>query len=420
MRHMRVLLVLLFSLSLVFQCFAQSDSLWPSDYRRSSIGQKAMPFIEYTNFLSVESRSFSTALLYRLRTETTYDQALKNEILSSADQGFSLGSIQSNEVRFAYQSHRNRYLIPFPKKSIALFHRGATTLSGSDDLLRLVLEGNKATAGQVLDLSNFKYEDWLYSGIQFQFAFLLDTLPISVGTSLIFGHTYQNYASNEAELFTASNGSEILFNGAIEYQSSTQESYLGLNGMGLALDFSTEEQWGKHQLKFKLQDLGFIYMASAASLSTDTTISFSGIEINNIFSINSEVFQSSVDSSTNFFGEVSTQALWRFMPFMAQLDYNYHIKKGALEAIYLRSRYRKLQAYRPRLELGMNWKLAKRHFLSSGLNVGGFNNWGISSEYHWQISRYWQLNLGLSHLNNLAISSLAGGSSGYFSLRYYL
>lgn len=72
------------------------------------------------------------------------------------------------------------------------------------------------------------------------------------------------------------------------------------------------------------------------------------------------------------------------------------------------------------MELGARWQLRDNMHLNTGFNVGGFNNWGISAEYLCQIRTLWQLGLGVSHVNTLAIQGLAGGSSAFISLRYYL
>jgi hypothetical protein len=403
-----------------FSSFSQSDTLWPVEHRQSVIGVKAKPFIEYYGMVTAESANLSTSLLVQLRTVINYDQTLKDEIISSSALGLQLGAVQNNELRFAYQGHRNRYLIPFAKKSIALFHRGQTGLSASEDLVRLILNGNKATAGTPQDLSDFAYEDWLYSGLQFQFAFLVDTLPISIGTSLILGHYYQSARSGQTSLFTAENGSEIQFDGSYAFNDVSRPYLLGVSGVGLAVDFETQERWAKHEVKFKAQDLGFIYFTKGTSSAVDSSFSFTGINVANLFSLEESVFQASLDSTGNILETAQQLNYTRALPFMLQLEYEYHLQKGALKSIYLQSRYRNLVSYLPRVEIGARWNLSKKDKLGSGLNLGGFNSWGVSVNYSREIGKYWHLGLGLSHLNTLAFQSLAGGSSGFMSLRYYL
>jgi hypothetical protein len=403
-----------------FNSFSQSDTLWPAEYRQSAIGIKAQPFIEYNGMLSTESTNLNTSLLLKLRTAKTYDQTLKDEIFATLGDGLQLGAVVNNDLRFAYRGHRNRYLIPFAKRSIAIFHRGQTALSASDDLVRLILNGNKSTAGTPQDLSDFAYEDWLYSGLQFQFAFLVDTLPVSIGASLILGHSYQSASSGTTSLFTAENGSEIRFDGSFSYDDVNRPYLLGIAGVGLAIDFETQERWAKHEFKFKAQDLGFIYFTQGTRSEVDSSFSFSGINVANILSLEESVFQASLDSTSDFLGEAGEVDNMRVMPFMLQVEYEYHLQHGALKSIYLQSRYRNLVSYLPRVEIGARWKLSKKQHIGSGFNIGGFNTWGLSVTYTREIEKYWHLGLGLSHLNTIAIQSLAGGSAGFMSLRYYL
>jgi hypothetical protein len=132
------------------------------------------------------------------------------------------------------------------------------------------------------------------------------------------------------------------------------------------------------------------------------------------------VFQASLDSTSDFLGEAGEVDNMRVMPFMLQVEYEYHLQHGALKSIYLQSRYRNLVSYLPRVEIGARWKLSKKQHIGSGFNIGGFNTWGLSVTYTREIEKYWHLGLGLSHLNTIAIQSLAGGSAGFMSLRYYL
>jgi len=370
--------------------------------------------------VSAESSNLSTGLLLKLRTATTYDDAIKNDILGSLDNGLRVGALQNNEIRFAYKGHKRRYLRPYAKQSIALFLRGQSALAASEDMVKLLLNGNKSTAGTPQDLSDFAFEDWLYSGLQLQFSFLIDTVPISIGAGVIVGHRYQSISTQNTTLFTAESGTEIRFDGSVDYEAVSRPFAYGIAGVGLGFDLATEERWGKHQIKLNAQDLGFITFSDGTGLEVDSSFSFTGINISNIFSLQEGSFESSLDSTQNVLGEPSTINYTRLLPFMLQLEYEYHISIASLKSLYLQGRYRYLPSYLPRVELGARWQLRDNMHLNTGFNVGGFNNWGISAEYLCQIRTLWQLGLGVSHVNTLAIQGLAGGSSAFISLRYYL
>tara|TARA_R110001592_G_scaffold162584_2_gene396054 strand:- start:197625 stop:198893 length:1269 start_codon:yes stop_codon:yes gene_type:complete len=419
----QIILYLTTALLLGNALFSQTDSskvLGPEILTRSPLGLKVRPYLEYQGQISFESSNLSTGLLLRLRTATTYDDAIKNDILGSLDNGLRIGILQNNEIRFAYKGHKKRHLRPYARQSIALFLRNQTSLAASKDLVNLVLSGNKSTAGIVQDLSDFDYEDWLYSGLQLQFSFLIDTLPVSIGAGLIVGHRHQSISTGKATLFTAENGTEISFDGSLDYNAVSRPFAYGIAGVGLGFDLMTEERWGKHQLKLAAQDLGFLTFSDGAGLKVDSSFSFTGINIANIFAVEEGFLESSLDSTQNVLGEPSTMNYTRLLPFMLQLEYEYLISRSSLKSLYLQGRYRYLPSYLPRVELGARWELRENMHLNTGFNLGGFNNWGISTEYFWQIKTLWQLGLGVSHINTLAIQGLSGGSSAFFSLRYYL
>jgi len=401
--------------------FAQPDSITgPEILTRPPLGITIRPFLEYRNMTSVESNNLSTDILARLISSNINDQALIDEISSSLDNGLKIGSLQNNEIRFTFKGHKKRYLRPYAKQSIAIFQRAQTALSASEDLVNLILNGNKATAGTAQDLSDFSYEEWLYSGLQLQFAFLIDTVPVSVGASLIVGHKHQSANTNNTTLFTAENGTEIRFDGSFNYNSVGRPFLYGIAGVGLGIDLATEERWGKHQVKLAAQDLGFITFVDGTNLALDSSFSFTGINVSNIFALQESIFEASLDSTANVFGEPRTINYTRLLPFMLQLEYEYHISKSNLKSLYLQGRYRYLMSYLPRVELGARWQITENIRLNTAINLGGFNSWGLSTEYYWQIRKLWQLGLGVSHVNTLVVQSLAGGSSAFISLRYYL
>jgi len=413
-------LIALFSSVALYSQTDPSKVFGPEILTRPALGLSVRPYFEYLGMASAESSNLSTSLLLKLRTATTYDDALKNDILSNLESGFRIGSVQNNEFRFAYKGHKRRYLRPYAKQSIALFLRGQTSLAASEDMMNLLLNGNKATAGISQDLSDFAYEDWLYSGLQLQFSFLIDTVPVSVGTSLIVGHSHQSTRTGNTSLFTAESGSEIRFDGSIDYNAVSRPFTYGIAGVGLGIDLASEERWGKHELKLNAQDLGFITFSDGSGLEVDSSFSFTGINVSNLFALQEGFFESSLDSTTNVFGKPSNVNYTRILPFMLQLEYDYHISIASLKSLYVQGRYRYLPFYRPRVEIGARWELTEKMHLNTGVNMGGFNNWGLSTEYFWQIKTLWQLGLGVSHINTLAIQGLAGGSSAFISLRYYL
>lgn len=411
------------ALLLANSLFAQTDSakvFGPEILTRPPLGLKVRPYLEYIGQASAESSNLSTGLLLKLRTATTYDDAIKNDILGSLDKGLKIGALQNNEIRFAYKGHKRRYLRPYARQSIALFHRSQTSLAASDDMVNLLLNGNKSTAGTEQDLSGLAFEDWLYSGLQLQFSFLIDTLPVSIGAGIIVGHSHQNISTGNTTLLTAENGREISFDGTLNYEAVSRPFTYGIAGVGLGFDIMTEERWGKHQIKLAAKDLGFLSFSDGSALQVDSSFNFTGINIANILAAEEGLISSSLDSTQNVLGEPSPMNYTRLLPFMLQLEYEYHISMSSLKSLYLQGRYRYLPSYLPRVELGARWELRENMHLNTGFNLGGFNSWGISTEYFWQIKTLWQLGLGVSHINTLAIQGLSGGSSAFISLRYYL
>ena len=411
MRKLIISCLFLFSLPLL----GQEDSLVEFDmapnYKRLS-----RPFLDGFTEQGGASANWTSQQIYQFFYGDFIDDALKEELMANASNGLQLSSMANWEFRFCYEGHQKSKLMPFPTKSFYIFNRSYTTLSMSYDLTRLMLYGNRSTASSPQDIGAFNYQSWFFSGLGHQYTFLIDTIPLSVGVGLVAMHTLDRHNTGTASLTTASDGSQIDFNGAYDFGQSGATSSYGISGWGLAFNLATAEKRGNHELKLFANDLGFAYMPDWLQVSRDSSFSFSGLDAGSLFTFDRATFDGMIDSLTDGLVGGSREGTFQLLPFQLGLDYRYNLEEAF---VYVNFDYRNLPNYLARVAggYGYNWENLR---LQGGLAYGGFNGFSMDLALNWKINRDWHLRGGMTNVFGLAIPTWSGGTLGSLGLRYIL
>lgn len=393
---------------------AQIDSLTDLSLERNG-GRINRPFFDVFTEQGLASTQLSTAQLWTFFNSDFIDDSQKDQMMDRASkQGLNLGLVQTWEFRLCYEGHHQSRLKPFPKRSIFLFNRAYSSLGLSPDLSRLFLYGNRATAGVAQDIGGFDYESWFYSGIGHQFTFMVDTIPVSLGLSLVAVHTLDDHQTGSASLFTEPDGSAILFDGDYNFGQSGANSSFGITGWGLSLNLESAERYEQHELRLGIQDFGFAYMSRWREITRDSSFSFSGLDAGNLFTFNQARFDELQDSLEVGLTGGTKDGSWKLLPFKIQAEYRYHFKH---QFVYTKISYLNIATFRPRLALGYAY-CWDNFDLQSGLAYGGFNGFSMDLDLRWRINRHYHLRAGLSNVFGLALPTWSGGTLGNFGCRY--
>lgn len=377
------------------------------------------PYLEMSTIQGGASKQWSTNQMLEFFYGDFVDDAEKAEMMSAASsEGLSLGSIQSWDFRLAFEREktepRKGPYLDMPQNAIFIYNRSYNSLKMSPDMLRLFLYGNRATAGEAQDISDFNYQSWFYSGIGYQYSFLIDTLPVSVGLSLVSMHTLDDHSTGQASLTTAPDGSHIDFAGAYHFGQSGATTAYSINGWGLALNLETHERFGNHEFSLAAYDLGAVNMPNWLQIDRDSSFSFEGINLGNLFNLSEGSFNNLIDSLSDGLLGGGRAGRWKMLPFRLQFNYRYHFQK---QFAYADLEYLHLPNWFPRAAVGYGYRW-KKFKANTGLAYGGFNGLSWDLGLDWKITKHWQMQGGLSNLFGLALPGWSGGTIGNYRLRY--
>lgn len=382
-------------------------------------GNLARPYLSVDYEIDAGSRDWSSQEMLDFFYGGFLNHELKSGLLRSVDEELSLGFQNSWQLNFVYQGHKKVKLLPIPKRSIYFYNRSYSSLNLSRDLVELALFGNKLRAGERFNDLTMNYESWFYSGLGFQFGLLVDTIPISLGLSLVGVHSFQGADASINELYTALNGSSIQFDGRYKYDQSSGTSTLALNGLGFALSLATEEQRANHRLRISLDDLGLAYLSDLQRISRDSSFTFNGFAIPRLLSAEDPFIEEQGDSISGALVGAKKAEEWRLLPFRLALDYGYTFSKSGRHGMGLRFNYLYLQAYFPKTSLYYQYRV-KDLRLAGGLAYGGFREWSLDLNLDWSFAKYWRLNFNLQNVAGLFFLQEFQGAGAYAAIRYYL
>jgi hypothetical protein len=208
----------------------------------------------------------------------------------------------------------------------------------------MVFYGNEMFAGDTAKLFNFRMNYLHYEQFRFGWKWEGDATHGSYGAafSLLSGDDNLYINGTSTGLYTAPDGSYLqLPLGMNVFESDTaRKKYFSQNGMGVSADIFYELPYlfakKPGRITFALNDLGFIrWNANSLHYAVDSFYTFSGITVDNLVHLDSNVFSS---ANTNHLiqsnAKVERAVYQRYIP--ATLDIhtytfygrNFHFEKG--------------------------------------------------------------------------------------------
>lgn len=189
--------------------------------------------------------------------------------------------------------------------SFSFFDRQHLDMKFSDDLFYTYFYGNKIFAGETAMLGNFSLNLLRYQQFCFGWDWKGDAEHGSYGVafSVLSGEENIFLHAGKANMFTEQNGRDIDLDAEITMQRSdtSRKKFFAQNGMGLSTDFYYELPyivWRKPgKITFEVNDLGLIrWSSNSMHYSADSSYHYEGIEVDDLFNIDSNSTQLHIDS----------------------------------------------------------------------------------------------------------------------------
>lgn len=272
----------------------------------------------------------------------------------------------------------------------------------SEDLFKLAFYGNGNFIDQNLDLAKSSSQTFSYhhigvkGGIKWNNIGKFKSIQIIATPAFVWGVAHQELHLERGNFLTRVNGEfiDVDFSGNYSTNDSLYESS-GPRGYGAKIELNLLLVSSKNKIGLSITDLGFISWQNQINYDLDTSFTFSGIEIDDVFNIQdtllsvAQVQDSTFTSSEKkftqnipmlisvYFEHAFTKKLYlknwlqhrfvaHYIPFvMSQINYKTHGFSGGVSIAY--GGYSSIQAG---LQLGYDFKSAD--FILGSTNLLGF------------------------------------------------
>ena len=258
---------------------------------------------------------------------------------------------------------------------IGIGYRDFAYANFTDDLFKLVFQGNSQYAGQYAKVGPSELKEWNYSSL---FVGAQKTvsknLLLGARLSLIKAGFYRETKIKAGTLYTDPNGAYVEMSAPFAWYSQKRPDnpFSGNNGWGGGIDLYAQRLFKKSVLSFEIRDLGFVRWKNMDTYNGDKTYRYDGVYISNILAAgNSFITDVSLDSVAKQLGiqkEVKNKTT--LLPTKLQLTYLY--KASSKISVKGDLNYMFLKGYVPYLKASIYYAIFPKVYLVPAIVVGGY------------------------------------------------
>lgn len=288
-------------------------------------------------------------------------------------------------------------------------------MSYSKELFQTIYRGNKSFVGDTAQLGPLaaNFQAWQ----KFSVGIFNKQNWSSVSLSLVAGQQYHSLIVSQADLYTSSLGDSLSLSYTGDYlrSDSTRNGFANGSGLGLALDFDFNLPLQDHKgvISISVQDIGFVaWNKRSQRFSFDSLTTWTGIEANNIFKLNTDTLDLPNLKDTLNYSRRNT-AFTAPLPASIHLRYSrFFSEKNFYEAGITIWPNR---AAVPLIYAGMSHFIGANFLLSERISYGGYGKFGVGIEAQWMPKGTWFLRAGTNHIEGF-VSKNTYSTSAYFGI----
>ena len=209
--------------------------------------------IEWNTNLLFESNSLDKGFLNTMLYGGYISEVKKTKWINSGVENNILYSEISNRLKYTFEKKNYSF-------SLSLSDRNILNTSFSDDLLRLVFEGNFNYQNKTLDFAGTSIRADRFQQYKCTYKTVTNKIKISASASYLSGNNHLSYIIEKGSLYTAAFGTslDIAYDMSAFVSDTSSLNPFKNNGNGLALGLSTEFQFKEKTIHISFSDLGFI------------------------------------------------------------------------------------------------------------------------------------------------------------------
>jgi len=405
-------------------------TLLSQDNEEKDTNKNSVSVNPYTNTIKWETNFIfeSNGLNYSFLNDMLYGGYITNETknkwLNMGDENNHLAFELSNGL-----SYKNSKL----GFGVSILDRNTVRASFTDDLMRLVLEGNFKYQNETLDFSNTFIQATRFQQYKFNYTHNLELTNISSALSYLAGNHHSSFIINKGVFYTAENGTslDIAYDMNVFITDTSNLNLFANNGNGIALDLGVDFIVKNYKINIYLQDLGYINWKESSTIArADSNFTFNGVEVEDIFGFNDSIINNQFDtgnkyntinkkfksyipasfgfsvmrpSTSKYFKSISAGLNTKWQPYYDNSKLSFSkIGQGFSES-----------GYSP-----MYWvssvSVFKKSIIYTSLSYGGYTN-DINLGLALSFGKRFNFTIGSTHLEHILITKNANAMSIYFN-----
>lgn len=279
------------------------------------------------------------------------------------------------------------------------------------DFFELVFRGNSRYAGQTIDIAPLRVRSFtsqqLYLGFEKKSS---EKLFVGGGVNIIRGGRFSSIELTRGKLHTEQYGTYVELDGNpdIQYTDRNQGRFSG-NGYGASLTLYGTYRLEKSLISAELRDLGFISWRNLNSFKGDGVYRYEGQYVEDIFSIDSTVFEKfEPDSVANQLGIQNVRSNKSYLlPATLHLNYQHFFNSELSMTVGIRQIFN--ASYRPRVYLRPEYYLSESLIIAATFSYGGYGRGDFEISAAKKISDFFIISANIFYFEQLILPRKSSG-----------
>lgn len=244
--------------------------------------------IIFNSEINLETNAINGAIINEVFTSGYINNNLKNRIISLNEQSHVI-NLNLN-TSFIYREKINNQL----SYNFSFYDVNHVNTKFDNNILKLFLKGNAEYENEKLDFATTNIRVNRYQQFKLFLDYQKEKYGVGLGLSYIYGNHNLTLISKRGSIYTAPNGEYLDLNYDIN-SFVTDTSILSPfehNGNGISVDLTGSLTFLNHKLDLYMLDFGYIsWNNNSQNIYVDSTFTFNGIEVNNIFDFNDSILE---------------------------------------------------------------------------------------------------------------------------------
>ncbi len=295
-----------------------------------------------------------------------------------------------------------------------------------EDFFHLIFFGNRDLAGQsaTFDKQSFKtmsYQQFKVGVVKTWFK-QSKVQVFSAGLGFNNGQSLMEYSIPSASFFTQENAEYLSLDMNVNMRrSDTVRTKFGAeNGAGMCLDLSFYQRNPKSSIEVKVEDLGFIrWNNHSQQYKKDTLVYFEGIEIKDIFDLNSATNTGlTQDSIMNEFAFGDQSAFTEMIPMRASVNYTHYFFNNRLSLSLTLIHYHFLH-FNPLIRFVPTYVISIKKSsicIAPNFEYGGYGKFNCGLGISASVKQKFYIELSTAFINSYLDAKKAAGLGGFVSI----